>query len=219
MACLATSIPTCRRKATRQLVNANADAPRVGQLQKLPLGRVGPTAAAPVPDRPVAHAERTGNRVHAAKFVDQGHAANKDTICSVSQGRNVSCNAPGFRHDDDMAGIKSSEFDRLVGRRLAATRVALGLTQEEMADLLGCSRQAVSHYENGSRKMTPQMAVRIFTHHGISPEYYFLGLLRNESEKIKPILANPPEPMPMGRPKKAKPKADPKAKPKLKAAS
>lgn len=118
-----------------------------------------------------------------------------------------------------MAGIKSSEFDKLVGRRLAATRVALELTQEEMADLLGCSRQAVSHYENGSRKMTPQMAVRIFTHHGISPEYYFLGLLRNENDKIKPILANPPEPMPMGRPKKAKPKADPKSKPKIRAAS
>lgn len=220
MACLATSIPPGRRKAARQFVDPDANASRVGQLKQLPLGRIGPTAPAPVADRAVAHAKRPGNGVHATKFVDQGHARNKDTICSVSQGRNVACNGGGFRHDTGMSPLKNPALYSVIGRRLAATRNALGIDQDQMAEFLCCTRQALSHYENGRRKLTPEMMIKIWHHHGISPEYYYLGLLRNVPESMKTALDNLPEVAPIGRPPKKKAtKAKAKPKAKLRAAS
>jgi transcriptional regulator with XRE-family HTH domain len=38
-----------------------------------------------------------------------------------------------------------------IGRRLAATRLALGYTQDELADEIGVSRSAYGNWEQGSR--------------------------------------------------------------------
>ena len=43
-------------------------------------------------------------------------------------------------------------FDAM-GRRIASARKALGLTQTELAQRLGCSQQIVAHYENGARRV------------------------------------------------------------------
>jgi len=42
-----------------------------------------------------------------------------------------------------------SELNKLVGRRIKAKRKELGLTQDELAKILGCTFQLIQHYENG----------------------------------------------------------------------
>lgn len=43
---------------------------------------------------------------------------------------------------------------KVIGVRIRAYRKLLGMSQEELADLLGVARGQVNYYENGSRKMS-----------------------------------------------------------------
>lgn len=46
-----------------------------------------------------------------------------------------------------------SELGRLVGRRIASLRQRAGLSQRELADRLGWTRDVIAHYELGRREL------------------------------------------------------------------
>jgi transcriptional regulator with XRE-family HTH domain len=46
-----------------------------------------------------------------------------------------------------------SELSRLVGRRIALLRQRAGLSQRELADRLGWTRDVIAHYELGRREL------------------------------------------------------------------
>ena len=45
------------------------------------------------------------------------------------------------------------------GTKLKETRLQRGLTQEQLADILGTSKQVISRYENGQR--SPKLSIAI----------------------------------------------------------
>lgn len=201
----ATGSPSSRRKAGRQLGEGDPDSALLRQGKKLPLGAVRPSSPAPIANRGPAHAQRACDRVCSTKIVDDAHALENDTICSVFQEEIVACIPGQYRHDEAMASGKRTSFNVIVGRRLAAFRQAFDLTQDDMADLLGTSsRQGVSHYENGNRKLPPETAKKIWDLYGISTNYFYLGMLNDVPIEKRPMLANPPEAQAIGRPPKVR---------------
>lgn len=111
-----------------------------------------------------------------------------------------------------------SQFNRGVGLRLAAARVALGRNQDELAAELNCTSSAVSMWENGMRKFPPEAGVRLMRLHGVDLMWIYAGAIsimrRDLQEKVftaaaklgapigsddAPIAMNPP-PRRRGRP-------------------
>lgn len=73
---------------------------------------------------------------------------------------------PNPSRDDDKA--------RVIGRRLAATREALDLTQEELAELIGVSRSALSNWELG-RLPDIEAMMRLGARRKIPLDWIYLG--------------------------------------------
>lgn len=73
------------------------------------------------------------------------------------------------------------ELSKAVGKRIAAQRKRMGLTQEEVADMAGLSHQFFSRAERGASGLTAESMKRICTVLHISADY----LLSGGSEKQK----------------------------------
>ncbi len=53
------------------------------------------------------------------------------------------------------------EFDRRLGERIRQARMEAGLSQEELAERVGSSQDAISNYERGTRKISLDVLVAI----------------------------------------------------------
>jgi DNA-binding XRE family transcriptional regulator len=62
-----------------------------------------------------------------------------------------------------------------VGRRLAATRNAMGLTQQALADQLAVSRAALANWEQGTRLPDPSAMARLARRHRITMDWIYIG--------------------------------------------
>jgi DNA-binding XRE family transcriptional regulator len=67
---------------------------------------------------------------------------------------------------------------RQAGLRLAALREAMGITQEQLAALLGVGRNTLAMWETGKNRPDP-LALARAQQHGIPLEYVLLGLTRH----------------------------------------
>ncbi len=66
-------------------------------------------------------------------------------------------------------------FLREVGQRIAERRKALGLTQEQLAELGDMTTQFVSYAEAGKRGMRPENLLKISSALGVSADYLLTG--------------------------------------------
>lgn len=76
---------------------------------------------------------------------------------------------------------RPSEMKRQAGLRLRAVREHLNLKQESMANLLGCTRTALTNWENGDRLPDVAAMVRLYQRTGITLEWIYAGSLREMS--------------------------------------
>jgi transcriptional regulator with XRE-family HTH domain len=70
----------------------------------------------------------------------------------------------------------SWDVDRHVGARLRARRLALGLTQQRMAALIGVTYQQAQKYETGANRMTAQRLHLVAQVLGVDIDYFFADL-------------------------------------------
>lgn len=70
---------------------------------------------------------------------------------------------------------KTSEFLPEVGDRLKVTRKAFGLSQEELAHLLGVTRGAIANWERGTRLADAAAMVRLCRAYRISMDWLYMG--------------------------------------------
>ena len=66
--------------------------------------------------------------------------------------------------------------DRHVGARMRERRIMLGLTQQQMAELIGVSSQQAHKYETGINRVSAGQLYRIAEALGVEPAYFFDGL-------------------------------------------
>ncbi len=75
-----------------------------------------------------------------------------------------------------MPGYKlTAEQSRAISRRLREAREAKGLTQDEIARMLGVSKQLVSHLENSRSELTVPTGIRLAKEFGVSIEWLLTG--------------------------------------------
>ena len=86
---------------------------------------------------------------------------------------------------------------KMVARRLAAARKALGLSKAEFADMIGIDRSSYTKIENGVKPLLPPAAIVIFQLYGVDLNYIYLGqvggLPSSLSSKVIDHLNNPTE--------------------------
>lgn len=79
--------------------------------------------------------------------------------------------------------------------RLRAIRVALGLTQGQLGDILGVGERAVSNYECGRRLAPPHAVMRLKQMYGVSLDFLYAGDLsgtrRDLADQIIRHLSRP----------------------------
>lgn len=71
--------------------------------------------------------------------------------------------------------IPDSDLKEAVGRRLAAARLALGKTQEQLATEIGVERNTYANWEGGSRLAQVQAMLRLMATHRITLEWVYAG--------------------------------------------
>lgn len=76
-----------------------------------------------------------------------------------------------------------------LGKRIAALRKEKGMTQEELAEKLGVSPQAVSKWENGQSCPDISLLPRLAAIFGVTTDL----LLTGEQETMPPVQMLPPE--------------------------
>lgn len=88
------------------------------------------------------------------------------------------------RHDAVVAKSKpvprrarAQDVDRHVGARMRERRVMLGLTQQQMAELIGVTYQQAHKYEKGINRVAAGRLYNIAQALGVDMSYFFEGLI------------------------------------------
>lgn len=79
------------------------------------------------------------------------------------------------RHDQRARKPRAEGVDRYVGTRLREQRMMLGLTQQQVAELIGVTYQQLHKYENGINRISAARLYDMACHLGVSVGYFFEG--------------------------------------------
>jgi transcriptional regulator with XRE-family HTH domain len=71
---------------------------------------------------------------------------------------------------------RAQDVDRHVGARMRERRVMLGLTQQQMAELIGVTYQQAHKYEKGINRVAAGRLYKIAQALGVDVSYFFEGL-------------------------------------------
>jgi transcriptional regulator with XRE-family HTH domain len=71
---------------------------------------------------------------------------------------------------------RAQDVDRHVGARMRERRVMLGLTQQQMAELIGVTYQQAHKYEKGINRVAAGRLYKIAQALGVEVSYFFEGL-------------------------------------------
>jgi DNA-binding XRE family transcriptional regulator len=79
--------------------------------------------------------------------------------------------------DHDAVGLKSGVLDtsKALGRRLIATRLALGLSAADLCRRIDCKPNRWSQYETGERRITLEIADRLCAEFRLSLDWIYRG--------------------------------------------
>lgn len=83
----------------------------------------------------------------------------------------------------DGAANRATITDRYVGNRIRERRVMLGLSQQQMAELIGVTYQQAHKYERGINRISAGRLFEIAQVLGVPVDYFFDGLGDSGKEK------------------------------------
>jgi transcriptional regulator with XRE-family HTH domain len=81
---------------------------------------------------------------------------------------------------------RAQDVDRHVGARMRDRRVMLGLTQQQMAELIGVTYQQAHKYEKGINRVAAGRLYNIAQALGVDVSYFFEGLSRDKASSVTP---------------------------------
>ena len=82
--------------------------------------------------------------------------------------------APKIR--DEALWRRPQDIDRYVGARMRERRIMLGLTQQQMAELIGVTYQQAHKYEKGINRIAAGRLSRIAQALGVEVGYFYEGM-------------------------------------------
>src|SRR5438309_9753053 len=81
---------------------------------------------------------------------------------------------------------RTQDIDRYVGARIRERRIMLGLTQQQLADLIGVTYQQAHKYERGINRISAGRLYEIAQVLSVPIGYFFDGLEGQDSRAISP---------------------------------
>jgi transcriptional regulator with XRE-family HTH domain len=78
------------------------------------------------------------------------------------------------------------DIDRHVGARMRERRILLGLTQHQLAELIGVTYQQAHKYEKGINRVAAARLYHIAQALGVEVGYFFEGLGKDNAVKMTP---------------------------------
>jgi transcriptional regulator with XRE-family HTH domain len=98
----------------------------------------------------------------------------------------------GLRHDRERAAparrtaSRTPDIDRHVGARVRERRIMLGLTQQQLADLIGVTYQQAHKYERAINRVSAGRLFEIAQVLSVPVSYFFDGLDDEDTRSITP---------------------------------
>jgi len=81
---------------------------------------------------------------------------------------------------------RTQDIDRHVGARIRERRIMLGLTQQQLADLIGVTYQQAHKYERGINRVSAGRLFEVAQVVGVPVSYFFDGLEQGGERGISP---------------------------------
>jgi transcriptional regulator with XRE-family HTH domain len=81
---------------------------------------------------------------------------------------------------------RTQDIDRHVGARVRERRIMLGLTQQQLADLIGVTYQQAHKYERGINRVSAGRLFEVAQVLGVPVSYFFDGLQHGGERGISP---------------------------------
>lgn len=79
---------------------------------------------------------------------------------------------------------RANSVDRHVGAKIRERRIMLGLSQQQMADMIGVTYQQAHKYERGINRISAGRLYEITRVLSVPITYFFEGLEENEAENV-----------------------------------
>jgi transcriptional regulator with XRE-family HTH domain len=84
------------------------------------------------------------------------------------------------------ATSRTQDIDRYVGARIRERRIMLGLTQQQLADLIGVTYQQAHKYERGINRVSAGRLYEVAQVLSVPINYFFDGLYQESERAISP---------------------------------
>lgn len=84
----------------------------------------------------------------------------------------------------------SENFLKQMGQRILARRKALGLTQDDLAEMIGVTPPMISNLEQGKKAIRPDNLAKVCKALGISSDFVLYG--SNSNSRIDDVVAKLP---------------------------
>lgn len=81
---------------------------------------------------------------------------------------------------------RTQDIDRHVGARVRERRIMLGLTQQQLADLIGVTYQQAHKYERAINRISAGRLFEIAQVLGVPVSYFFAGLEQDHDRSVTP---------------------------------
>jgi transcriptional regulator with XRE-family HTH domain len=81
---------------------------------------------------------------------------------------------------------RTQDIDRHVGARVRERRIMLGLTQQQLADLIGVTYQQAHKYERAINRISAGRLFEIAQVLGVPVSYFFTGLEQDSDRSVTP---------------------------------
>lgn len=94
--------------------------------------------------------------------------------------------AARVRASHEAGRARPQDIDRHVGARMRERRIMLGLTQQQMAELIGVTYQQAHKYEKGINRIAAGRLYTIAQALGVDVSYFFQGMDNEHSFKPTP---------------------------------
>jgi transcriptional regulator with XRE-family HTH domain len=113
--------------------------------------------------------QRIGNRRH-QPGEEQGAEGNLPSVPATSR----------------RTSSRTQDIDRYVGARIRERRIMLGLTQQQLADLIGVTYQQAHKYERGINRVSAGRLFEVAQVLSVPVNYFFDGLDQENDRAISP---------------------------------
>jgi transcriptional regulator with XRE-family HTH domain len=94
--------------------------------------------------------------------------------------------APGRTIAPRRSTSRTQDIDRYVGARIRERRIMLGLTQQQLADLIGVTYQQAHKYERGINRVSAGRLFEVSQVLSVPVSYFFDGLEQENERAISP---------------------------------